>query len=77
MVRLCGFNHLALDDKLGRVKWIDVHPVTGKSEVVLLDSTARSPVPVKPSSLKPSSPSPTVFQPHLAAKPVKASYETV
>ena len=47
LVRLRGFNHIALDGKLVRIK-TNINKATGKFEVAFLDDHARPPVPVVP-----------------------------
>ena len=47
LVRLRGFNHIALDGKLVRIKK-DIVEASGKFGVVFLDDHARPPVPVVP-----------------------------
>ena len=47
LVRLRGFNHIALDGKLVRIK-TNINEATGKFGVIFLDDHARPPVPVVP-----------------------------
>ena len=47
LVRLRGFNHIALDGKLVRIG-SNIKEATGKFGVVFLDDHARPPVPVIP-----------------------------
>ena len=55
LVRLRGFNHNALDDKLVRIA-SKLKEATGKFDVVFLDDQARPPVPVVPARRMPITP---------------------
>ena len=55
LVRLCGFNHAALDGKLARVD-SSKNEANGKHAVVLLDDRARPPVPLVPLRWMPINP---------------------